>query len=282
MQVEKARELGLCFGVRRAVDMVREAASRHGSLQTLGPIAHNRVLLQELAALRVETVDSVEQLRGPAVVISAHGVSPSVSRQLQARGLIAIDTTCPNVARAQHIVARLADEGFTIVIFGDSSHTEVRGLLGWAGEKGMAALSVPGLPELTRPGHRRKLAVISQTTQRLEDFTDFARQLCSAVMGETDELRVVNTLCDTTVRRQAAAAELAGRVDMMLVIGGHHSANTRRLAETCASVVETHHIETAEEMDEGWFAGRLRVGLTAGASTPDSIIDEIASRLARR
>jgi len=282
MHVEKARELGLCFGVRRAVDMVREAASRHGSLQTLGPIAHNRVLLQELTALGVESVESVQQLCGPAVVISAHGVSPSVSRQLQQRGFTVIDTTCPNVARAQHIVARLADEDFTIVIFGDSGHTEVRGLLGWAGEKGMAALSAEQLSGLSRRGTRRKLAVISQTTQRLEDYTDFARQLCSAVMGETDELRVVNTLCDATVRRQAAAAELAGTVDVMLVIGGHHSANTRRLAETCASVVTTHHIETAEEMDEGWFAGKRRVGLTAGASTPDSIIDEIASRLAAR
>ncbi|MCK9356789.1 MAG: 4-hydroxy-3-methylbut-2-enyl diphosphate reductase [Dehalococcoidia bacterium] len=282
MQVEKARELGLCFGVRRAVDMVRDAALRHGNLQTLGPIAHNKVLLQELAALGVETVDSVEQLRSPAVVISAHGVSPSVSRQLLARGLTVVDTTCPNVARAQHIVARLADEGFTIVIFGDSTHTEVRGLLGWAGEKGMSALGVPGLPELTRPGHRRKLAVISQTTQRLEEFTEFARELCSAVMEGTDELRVVNTLCDATVRRQAAAAELARRVDIMLVIGGRHSANTRRLAETCAAVVETHHVETAEEMDEGWFAGKQRAGLTAGASTPDSIVEEIASRLARR
>jgi len=282
MQVEKARQLGLCFGVRRAVDMVREAASRHDSLQTLGPIAHNRVLLQELTALGVETVDSVEQLRGPAVVISAHGVSPSVSRQLQDRGFTVIDTTCPNVARAQHIVAQLAEDDYTIVIFGDASHTEVRGLLGWAGGQGMAALSAAQLSGLSRRGTLRKLAVISQTTQRLEDYTDFARQLCGAVMGETDELRMVNTLCDATVRRQAAAAELAGRVDMMLVIGGHHSANTRRLAETCASVVETHHVETAEEMDEGWFAGKRRVGLTAGASTPDSIIDEIASRLARR
>lgn len=282
MQVEKARELGLCFGVRRAVDIVRDAASRHSNLQTLGPIAHNRVLLQELTALGVETVDSVEQLRGPAVVISAHGASPSVTRQLQAQGLNVIDTTCPNVARAQHIVARLADEDFTIVIFGDSTHTEVRGLLGWAGEKGMAALSVAQLPELSRRGTRRKLAVISQTTQRLEEFTEFARQLCSVVMEGTDELRVVNTLCDATVRRQAAAAELARRVDIMLVIGGRHSANTRRLAETCAAVVETHHVETAEEMDEGWFAGKQRVGLTAGASTPDSIVEEIASRLARR
>jgi len=279
MQVEKARELGLCFGVRRAVNMLRDAALLHAHLQTLGPIAHNRVLLEELGALGVETVDSPEQLRGPAVVVSAHGVSPMVMRQLQGRGFTVIDTTCPNVARAQHTVSMLANEGFTIVIFGDSGHTEVRGLLGWAGAKSLATLSVAEAAGLLRRGSRGKLAVVSQTTQRREEYTEFARELCGAAMAEIAELRIVNTLCDATVHRQAAAAELAQRVDVMIVVGGRHSANTRRLAETCAAVAETHHIETASELDLAWFTGKTRVGLTAGASTPDSVIDDVASRI---
>jgi len=279
MQVERSRELGLCFGVRRAVTMLRDAARSHSGLQTLGPIAHNRVLLEELGALGVETVDSPEQLRGPAVVVSAHGVSPAVMRQLRDRGLTVIDTTCPNVERAQRTVGKLAREGFTIVIFGDSGHTEVRGLLGWAGEKGIATLDIAAAAGFTPQRPRGKLAVISQTTQRLEEYAEFARQLCGTAMAAVEELRVVNTLCDATVRRQAAAAELAHRVDVMIVVGGLHSANTRRLAETCATVVETHHIETASELNRTWFDGKTRVGLTAGASTPDSVIDEVASRL---
>ncbi len=281
MQVERARELGLCFGVRRAVNMLRDAARRHTGLQTLGPIAHNHVLLQELAALGVETVDSPEHLQGPAVVVSAHGVPPSVMHRLADRGLNVIDTTCPNVARAQHIVAELADDGFTIVIFGDSGHTEVRGLLGWAGERSMATLSVAEASGLLRRGPRGRLAVISQTTQRLQEYVEFARELCAAAMADTEELRIINTLCDATVRRQAAAAELSRRVDVMIVVGGRHSANTRRLAETCATIVETHHVETAAELNEAWFTGKASVGLTAGASTPDSVIDEVASRLER-
>ena len=279
MQVEKAHQLGLCFGVRRAVDVVREAASRYRGLQTLGPVAHNRHLLQELAALGVATVNSLDELSGPAVVISAHGVAPSVLQELTARGLHIIDTTCPNVARAQHIVARLADEGFTIVIFGDADHTEVRGLLGWARGRGAAALRTAELAAFPNRGSSRRMAVISQTTQRLEQFTGFAQELCGLVMKEADEMRVVNTVCDATARRQSAAADLARNVDIMLVVGGRHSANTRRLAETCAAVVETHHVETADEIDQTWFAGKEKAGLTAGASTPDSVIDEVAQRL---
>jgi len=156
----------------------------------------------------------------------------------------------------------------------------VRGLLGWAGEKGIATLNVTEATRFCRQVPRGKVAVISQTTQRLEEYAGFARQLCGTAMADVEELRVVNTLCDATVRRPAAAAELARRVAVMLVVGGVHSANTRRLAETCAALVETHHIETAAELNQAWFEDKQRVGLTAGASTPDSVIDEVASRLA--
>jgi len=279
MQIERARELGLCYGVRRAIDMLREAVTRHGPLETLGPVAHNRVLVHELTALGVTSVDSLDLIRGPVVVISAHGVAPSVTRELEERGLTIVDTTCPTVARAQRVAEGLANEGFTIVIFGDADHTEVKGLLGWAGERSMASLDVAGLP-LEGPAEAfPRVAVVSQTTQRLAEFTSFVQELCGRFLPEAAELRVVNTLCGATQRRQESAAELARRVDLMFVIGGHHSANTQRLADTCSALVETYHIETADEIEETRVRGKGHVGITAGASTPDSSIELVEQRL---
>jgi 4-hydroxy-3-methylbut-2-enyl diphosphate reductase len=279
MQIERARELGLCYGVRRAIDMLREAVARHGPLETLGPVAHNRVLVHELTALGVTSVDSLDRILGPVVVISAHGVAPSVTRELEERGLTIVDTTCPTVARAQRVAEGLATEGFTIVIFGDADHTEVKGLLGWAGERSLASLGVAGLPLEGRAEGFHRVAVISQTTQRLAEFTSFVQELCAKLLQEGEELRVVNTLCSATQRRQESAAELARRVEVMFVIGGHHSANTRRLADTCSALVETYHIETADEIEEARVKGKGHVGITAGASTPDSSIELVELRL---
>jgi len=279
MQIERARELGLCYGVRRAIDMLHEAVARHGPMETLGPVAHNRVLVHELTALGVTSVDSLDRIRGPVVVISAHGVAPSVTRELEERGLTIVDTTCPTVARAQRVAEGLANEGFTIVIFGDADHTEVKGLLGWAGERSMASLDVAGLPLEGPVKAFLRVAVVSQTTQRLAEFTSFVQELCGRLLPEAAELRVINTLCGATQRRQESAAELAHRVDLMFVIGGHHSANTRRLADTCSALVETYHIETADEIEEARVKGKRHVGITAGASTPDSSIELVEQRL---
>jgi 4-hydroxy-3-methylbut-2-enyl diphosphate reductase len=279
MHVERARELGLCFGVRRAVNMLRDAARTYGTLQTLGPLAHNHVLLQELEALGVACVDSPGELTGPAVVVSAHGVGPDTMNLLTERGFTIVDTTCPNVGRAQHIAADMARHGLTIVIYGDSQHSEVRGLLGWAGVRGIATLDATALEPSRTPPVPAGVGIISQTTQRVEEFTAFAQRVCATVLAASQEVRIVNTLCDATLRRQSAAADLARTVDAMIVIGGHASANTQRLAETCATIVETYLVETADEIEGALLRGKKRIGLTAGASTPDSSIREVESRL---
>jgi 4-hydroxy-3-methylbut-2-enyl diphosphate reductase len=198
---------------------------------------------------------------------------------LTERGFTIIDTTCPNVGRAQHIAAEMARDGFTIVIFGDSAHTEVRGLLGWAGDRGIATLDASALESSRTPPVPAGVGIISQTTQRVEEFTAFAQRVCATVLAVSQEVRIVNTLCDATLRRQSAAADLARTVDAMVVIGGHASANTQRLAETCATIVETYLVETADEIEEALLRGKKRIGLTAGASTPDSSIREVESRL---
>jgi 4-hydroxy-3-methylbut-2-en-1-yl diphosphate reductase len=259
--------------------MLRDAAMRHGSLQTLGPLAHNRVLLSELEELGVRTVTSPEELTGPVVVVSAHGVAPDVMRLLHERGFTVIDTTCPNVARAQHIVADMAREGLTIVIFGDEHHSEVRGLLGWAGANSIATRDASTVCATTSGPLSSRIGIISQTTQREEEFISFVEAVCAALLPKSREIRIVNTLCDATRRRQEAAAELARTVDAMIVIGGHNSANTQRLAETCSDIVETYLVESVQELDAERLRGKSRLGLTAGASTPDSSIEQVERML---
>lgn len=281
MQVERARELGLCYGVRRAVDMVREAVLEHGSLQTLGPLAHNRTLLDDLAAQGITAVSCARDITGPVVVVSAHGVPPDTVKEFSRRGITVIDTTCPIVAHAQKVVANMAQEGLTIVIFGDAQHSEVRGLLGWAGSRSIATLDLQDLRDRPSLFRAARVGIVSQTTQRIEDFAAFVQAAASETLLEGKEVRAVNTLCDATRRRQAAAAELAQEVDAMIVIGGRNSANTLRLAESCAAIVETHLVETPEEIESCPLEGKRRVGLTAGASTPDSSIETVESLLRR-
>jgi 4-hydroxy-3-methylbut-2-enyl diphosphate reductase len=198
---------------------------------------------------------------------------------LEARGFEVVDTTCPNVSRVQILARTLAEEGFSIVVFGEADHTEVKGLLGWGGQEAISALTANDVVAAYGDTPPRKVAVIVQTTQRAHDFAAFAQDLSAMLLSAIEELRFVNTRCTATEMRQAAARDLAERVDMVLVIGGYNSANTRRLAETCASLVETHHIEDASELQEGWVRGKQRVGITAGASTPDSSIEKLEERL---
>jgi len=279
MQVERARELGLCYGVRRAVGLLREAAATHGKVETLGPIAHNRLLLAELGALGIRTVDDVSDLAGPVVVVSAHGVSPDMKQSLQTRGFEIVDTTCPNVARVQHLARDLSVQGFSVVVFGEAEHTEVRGLVGWGGKGAVAALRAEDVAHTYGTAIPRRIAVIAQTTQRAEDMALFAAELSSLLLGDVEELRFVNTRCTATDLRQRAARDLAHNVDLMFVIGGHNSANTRRLATTCAAIVETHHIEDVGEVEYAWLDGHQRIGITAGASTPDESIETLEARL---
>ncbi len=279
MKVEKAKEMGFCFGVRRAIDIVERAARQDGPLDSLGAIVHNRRVVERLAACGVRVVESLDEVKGGVVAITSHGVGPEVFQEIRSRRLGVVDATCPFVRRAQAAAQKLAKAGFSVVIFGDADHPEVRGLLGWAGEKGCAMEQfAPWWSKLPR-----RLGILSQTTQSPASFAQFVGELIDTTLVEVDELRIVNTICTATRRRYAAARRLASRVDLMLVVGGRDSANTRRLAEICrSSGVETHHIEAAGEIDPSWLGGRRRIGVTAGASTPDQAVDEVVFRLEER
>jgi 4-hydroxy-3-methylbut-2-enyl diphosphate reductase len=287
MEIEKSRELGLCFGVRRAIKLLKEAAGKYGKIESLGPIAHNQQLVQELAEMGISPVEELAQVKGRFLAIPTHGVSPSVLDEIRARHIHITDATCPTVRNAQNTVKRLTEAGFHVIIFGEAEHTEVKGLIGWAQNKGVAALDVRQGPisfllSLEEGKHQNglhRLGIISQTTQSWPAFVEFSRQLMAALPATVEELHIVNTLCQATQRRREAAMELARRIQLMIVVGGHNSANTRRLVEACSPIVETYLVERAGEVDSSWLIGKQRVAVTAGASTPDKAVEEVVDKL---
>jgi len=199
-----------------------------------------------------------------------------VLEEVRATGAEVIDGTCPIVTRSQRWARKMADSGFTVLVFGDPEHREVKGVLGWAGAKGIAIRDGEPLPA----GLPSRVAVISQTTQSPERFSEFVSRLLRERVNEISELRLINTLCDVTSSQQHAARELANEVDVMIVIGGKASANTRHLLEVCqAEGTSAYHIETEDELQREWFEGVERVGVTAGASTPDSAVETVVRRI---
>jgi 4-hydroxy-3-methylbut-2-enyl diphosphate reductase len=277
LRIQKADKLGLCFGVRRAVRLLKEAAHEYGEIETLGPVAHNRLLVEALAKLGVKPINRLDQAQGRILAITTHGANPAVLSEISARHIHVIDTTCPIVRKAQDAAKELAEAGFDVFIFGDAKHSEVKGLLGWAGEKGIAALDAKQVYESGRSPSR--LGIISQTTQTQSDFINFTKQLMDMFVPKIDEMRLVNTLCKVTQGQQEAALKLARESQLMIVIGGGNSANARHLVEICSPLVETHLVETADEVDTSWLVGKDYIGITAGASTPDEAVEELIDRL---
>ena len=279
MEILLARDLGFCFGVRRAVEMMEEASERLGGMTSLGSTVHNRQVVERLKEQRIDVIASLEEVDERPVAITAHGVSEAVMLELEQRDIPVVDTTCPIVTRSQQWAKRLVEEGFAVIVFGDPNHKEVRGVLGWAEGKAFAVPNIAALDDLP-DGLPSRIGVLSQTTETEAHFAEFVRALLERRMDRISELRVINTLCNATTSQQAAAQELAHKVDLMVVIGGRESANTRHLAEVAREEgVETHHVESADELRKEWLDGHESVGVTAGASTPDDAIDAVVARL---
>ena len=273
MEIEIAQGLGFCFGVRRAISLLERANQKLGRIQTLGPVVHNQQVVEDLTKRGITVIDRLDQFQGDVLAITTHGVSPEVLTEIQGRHPSLIDTTCPIVRRAQRVAKKLAEAGFWVIIFGESDHPEVKGLLGWAGNKAIVTLEAQQV-SLINPLPRR-LGIISQTTPSQSNFNNFAIEVISLTLPRVQQVHIINTLCDSTQRRQEAALALAKRSELMIVIGGRNSANTRSLAEVCSTVVETYLVESAVEIKATWFPGKNRVGITAGASTPSRVIDEV-------
>ena len=277
IRIEKAAGTGLCFGVKRAIDILERAARKHGGVETLGAVVHNQQVLQRLAEIGVRATRGLDDIQGSTVAIGTHGVSPQLEAEIRARHINIINTTCPFVHRAQITARKLAKSGFFVIIYGEANHPEVRGVLGWANGQGEAMLDDRFIAKFD-PLPRR-LGVLSETTQIPAHFTEFVKKLIDSALAKDSELRVIDTLCHDIRKRQTAALELASRVDLMLVIGSHTSANTNCLAQLCSKATTTYLVETADEIQSSWLQGQYHIGITAGASTAEQTINEVVTRL---
>lgn len=279
LKIEKAAGIGFCFGVRRAIETLEKVARERGGVETLGAVVHNQQVLHRLAEIGVRVADSVDDIQGNIVAISSHGVSPQLEAEIRDRHIDIINTTCPFVRRAQVTARRLAETGFFVIIYGDADHPEVKGILGWANNKGVATLDEKFISSLGRHHLPRRLATLPQTTQIPARFTEFAKKLIDSALTKDSELRIIDTICHDIRDRQTAALKVAKKVDLMLVIGGHNSANTNHLVELCATATETHLIETVEEIQPSWLQGQPHIGITSGASTAEQTINEVLEKL---
>lgn len=278
MKIEKAKETGFCFGVRRALKLLDEAISENGDIEILGPMVHNQQVIENYSQRGVRIVDNIDQAQGRVMVIPSHGVAPDIIEELKNRKFRVINGTCPIVRKAQNAARELSSKGFQIIVFGDPAHSEVKGVLGWAGEGAIATLDSEEALKFDKLPSR--LGFLSQTTQNPEHFLEFINSVFSSCFSQVEGLSVINTICRVTRKRQTDVLELAKKVDLMIVVGGHNSANTRHLAKICNSTgVETYHIERAAEIDERWLQGHSLVGVTAGTSTLDQIIQEVVQKL---
>ena len=276
MEVLLAEEYGFCFGVERAVEMVEDAVDEGvRPIRSLGPLIHNAQEMERLGELGVSTIDSPEEAGGDTIaVIRAHGVTPQVQRELEGRAAKVIDATCPFVTRVQHLAERAAKQGRDVVVAGNPDHPEMIGVVGYAPDNTYVvrdAGEVDGLPALRAP------LVVSQTTIKLKTFLEVAE----AVRAKSDtEPEIVNTICSATRDRQDAARGLAGQVEAFYVIGGRHSSNSVKLLAVCLEQCKKSFlIETPAEINPQDLAGVERVGLTAGASTPNWLIEQVVDRL---
>ena len=275
MEVILADYLGFCYGVKRAIMIARENASADSTACTLGPIIHNPQMVERLKQEGVGTVERLDDMEKGTVIIRSHGVGPRVYDEAAERGLDLVDATCPHVKKAQLSAKSLVDEGYHVVIIGEREHPEVRSIFEWS--DGQAEI-IETEEEAETLVPCAKLGIVCQTTFSGAKF----RKVVSCLLAKSREIKILRTICTATDQRQAAAVELAGKVDLMLVIGGKNSANTTRLAQICAEKCRTYHIETAAELQQVWFDKIEKIGITAGASTPDWIIKEVYKKCQNR
>lgn len=269
-----APKAGFCFGVKRAMDIALNSIKEgNNNVYTYGSLIHNQHVVNKLASLGLKKIEDPHEIAEGKVIIRSHGVGPKTLELIQARGLTAIDATCPFVKKAQTIAQELDNEGFQVIVIGDKDHPEVKGIVEWTHDH---AIVVKDPREVRALPFFPKIGVLAQTTL---DYTTF-EEITELLKEKTNQLQIHNTICSATKIRQQEAFNLAKTVDVMIVIGGKHSANTKKLASICQRAgTLTYQIEQASELEPHWFNNAERVGVTAGASTPDWIIEEVVERM---
>ncbi len=267
MKIRIAENAGFCYGVRRAIKIADEALSKNKTIFSLGPIIHNPQVVKDYENKGLKVVEDINEAKN-AVLIRSHGVSPQIYESIYKKNLECIDATCPFVKEAQDYAKKLYEEGYFVVIIGDKNHPEVQAHIAYANYQAQVINSIQEAASIDA----QKIGVISQTTQSVDNFVSIVSEL----VKKTKEIRIFNTICDATEKRQESAKKLALMSDLMIVIGGKNSANTRKLYEICKALCKnTYHIETKHELKKEWFENVSNVGITAGASTPSWIIEDI-------
>ncbi len=279
MKVKTAKTSGFCFGVKRAVDRAYQLAQEaKGPIYTLGPIIHNETVVEDLEKKGIHALSGPEELdavKEGTVVIRSHGVGKKIYEKIAAQGLTCVDVTCPFVLKIHRIVEKESAEGKEILIFGDSRHPEVQGVCGWCSGKAYVASNREELEDFMAKSHE-KMCVVSQTTFNYTKFKD----LVEILEKKRYDSIILNTICDSTEKRQREAQAIASEADTMLVIGGRQSSNTQKLYEICKKECEnTYYIQTLVDLDSEMFRSSSCVGITAGASTPNKIIEEVSEHV---
>jgi 4-hydroxy-3-methylbut-2-enyl diphosphate reductase len=272
MKIIVAKKAGFCFGVKRAIDITFDLAkgSKKG-IFTYGPLIHNPQVVEELKQKGISTTDDLYSRNIKTLIIRTHGVSPGVYTETSKMGYNLIDATCPFVKKAQNFTKKLRDEGYQVLIIGDKHHPEVQGLIGFAGSDVLVANKIENLKNI-----KKKVGIIIQTTQSFETL----KEIVLEVIATAREVKIYNTICDSTVQRMKETKEIAKKVDLMIIVGGKNSANTNQLVnlskEACAKV---YHLETAEEIEKKWLRKVEKVGISGGASTPQWIINDVIKKI---
>ena len=279
MSVKLAKKTGFCFGVKRAVKMAEEALLRKRPIYSLGSIIHNEQVVRDLSKKGLKVIGNINNIKKGVLLISSHGLSPRKQSSILRRGIDIIDTTCPFVLKAQKIAKRLSDEGYAVVIVGDAQHPEVEALVDFAGENVFVVKDKAEAISL-KLSKNDKVSIISQTTQSKSNFSDVVK----IVAGRgPKELAVFSTICEDAERRQAHASSLSRQMDLMIVVGGKSSANTRRLLDVCAAnSTRAYLIETEAELKSSWFKPGQSIGVASGASTPDWIVEKVVDRINKK
>ena len=264
MRIRIAEHSGFCFGVKRAINIANNAlgGSRHkNAIYSLGAIIHNPQVVDALSKKGLKVIKDIGGIKKGAVMISSHGVPLETIEKIKKKKLKVINATCPFVKYAHDIVRDLKRKGYRIIIVGDKKHPEIKAILSVAGRKISS----------------KKLGIVSQTTQ---SKSNYIKGILEALKDDFNEVRIFNTICNDTSRRQRLAHKLLKECDVMIVVGGKNSANTRRLFEICKeSGVNSYHIEMPQELKKVWFKGKRCAGVASGASTPDTMVDKVAQKI---
>ena len=281
MNVELAKTAGFCFGVKRAVDTVYQQIEQYRGekIFTYGPIIHNEEVIKDLRSHGVEVLNDEEELKtadADVVVIRSHGVAKYIYDILEERGITCVDATCPFVKKIHKIVAEKSAEGSYIVIVGNGEHPEVQGIRGWAGEQVTVVQTAEDAERFELPDKDQKVCIVAQTTFNYNKF----KELVEIISKKRYDIVVLNTICNATKERQTEARQIAARVDAMVVIGDKRSSNTQKLFEICKEeCLNTYYIQTLDDLDVNQLRSVESVGITAGASTPNKIIEEVQNNV---